>query len=146
MNLFNIERSFKAAEERNWDRLYWFIDFHDTVGPADYGDESKKRKFYPYAKEVLQFLSKQEEICLVLFTCSHRDDINEMLVFLKENEINFDYINENPECHSGKMSNFSQKPYINVLLDDKAGFEGEHDWKLIGKLLEEHYGVWVLPT
>ena len=145
MNLFNIERSFKTAKERGWDRLYWFIDYHDTIGPADYGDETKQRKFYPYAKKVLQFLSKQPEICLILFTCSHRDDIDTMLTFLKENEIYFNYVNENPECHSSTMSNFSQKPYINVLLDDKAGFEGEHDWRQIGLVLERHYNVFLFP-
>jgi len=36
MNIFNIERAYKLKKERGWDKLYWCIDFHDTLFPARY--------------------------------------------------------------------------------------------------------------
>jgi hypothetical protein len=139
MNFYNIENTWKEIKERQWNRTYWFVDFHNTIAVADYGDPTKMRQFFPFAKDVLQFLSNRQDICLVLWTCSHRDSIQEMLDFLEENDINMDYVNENPECVSDKRVNFSQKPYYNVLLDDRAGFEPEDDWYSLGLLLEEHY-------
>jgi hypothetical protein len=138
MNLFNIENSFAQMKEKGWDKLYWFIDYHGTVAVADYGDENKKRRFFPHAREVLQILTNRPEICLVLWTCSYKDDISEMVAFLEENDIQFDYINENPECISNKHVDVSQKPYYNVMLDDRAGFEPE-DWEDIQDVLLRHY-------
>jgi hypothetical protein len=143
MNLYNIKNTWKEAKERGWNRTYWFVDFHNTIAVADYGDPEKKRQFFPYAKEVLHFLTKQDDVCLVLWTCSHRDDINEMIEFLEENDIKFDYINENPECVSDKRVNLTQKPYYNVMLDDRAGFDPE-DWEIIGAFLEDHYDANIL--
>ena len=34
MNLFNIKRAFRTARERNWDKMFVFIDLHDTICPA----------------------------------------------------------------------------------------------------------------
>lgn len=138
MNLFNIEPTFKEAKDRGWDKTYWFVDYHNTIALADYGDPNKLRKFYPHAKEVLQALSNRDDICLVLWTCSHRDSVNDMVDFLEENEVFFDYINENPECVSDKRVNFSQKPYYNVMLDDRAGFEPEVDWLEIRRILDKN--------
>ena len=47
---------------------------------------------------------------------------------MKLNNINFDYINENPEINSNKLSDFSKKFYFNIGLDDKCGFDAEQDW------------------
>jgi len=125
-------------EERGWNRLYWCVDFHDTIAVADYGDLTK-RKFFPMAKEVLQLLSKKPEICLILWTCSHKDDIDDMMNWLKEHDINFEYINENPECPTTKRVNTESKLYYNVMLDDRAGFEGETDWYKVWTHLFMHY-------
>ena len=51
---------------------------------------------------------------------------------LDENDIHFDYVNENPEIHAlssdPKSSDFSDKFYFNVGIDDKFGFDPENDW------------------
>jgi hypothetical protein len=43
------------------------------------------------------------------------------------------YINENPEISDdkGAFGCYDKKPYYNVLLDDKASFNPETDWKPI---------------
>ena len=42
--------------------------------------------------------------------------------------IEFDYINENPECKDTALCSFAQKFFFDILLEDKAGFVGETDW------------------
>ena len=139
MNIFNIERSFKQKRERNWEKTWWFIDLHDTICKADYRRKGK-RTFHRGAKEVLQFLSKRKDIVLVLFSCSHRDSIKDALTWLERNKIHFDHVNENPDIGSDKLCNFSKKPYFNVMLDDKAGFEGKTDWVLVKAELVNEFG------
>ena len=131
MNIFNIERAFKHQKERGWEKTFWCIDVHDTICRSTYESGKIDRVFYSDAKDVLTYLSSRVDVCLILFTCSHRDDIDNILGWLKENGLKIDYVNENPEQPSTKLSNFEQKMYYNVLLDDKAGFEGETDWTLI---------------
>ena len=131
MNVFNIERAFRHQKERGWEKTFWCIDVHDTICKSTYERGHIDRSFYPDARAVLQWLNATEDICVILFTCSHRDDIQSILNWLEEHEIHFDYVNENPEQPSNELSNFEQKMYFNVLLEDKAGFEGETDWTLI---------------
>lgn len=139
MNTFNIARSFENKQMRGWPFTFWCIDVHDTICKSTYERGHISREFYPHAKETLQRLTKIPEIKLILFTCSHRDDINQILEWLEENDIHFDYVNENPECVSNDVSNFQHKMYFNVLLDDKAGFEGETDWFLVDQELSNLY-------
>lgn len=127
-------------EKRNWDRIYWFIDYHGTIAVPDYLDNSKKNKFYPMAKIVLQYLCKRKDTCLILWTCSHDNDVIKILKWLKENEIYFSYVNDNPECKTTSRVNVDMKPYYNILLDDRAGFEPEIDWILISRELETMFG------
>jgi len=132
---FNIINSFNVAKERDWDTLYYFIDFHETISYP--GDE---HRFYPWAMEVLRYLTTKKEIKLVLWTCSHNDIIEIMVTWMKEHNIHFDYINENPECENTLNGNFRDKPYYNVLLDDKAGFVGDTHWEVVKDELEKYYG------
>jgi hypothetical protein len=48
--------------------------------------------------------------------------------WLKDNWINIDYINSNPDVVNTEYGDFSRKPYFNIIIDDKAGFEPETDW------------------
>lgn len=133
-NLFNIPRSFRMMKERGWDKLYWAVDLHDTICPADYIHPFTH--YYPYAKEVLQDLSSSHDSCLILFTSSFEAEINHVTDLLALDGIAFDYINENPEAQNTRHGDFSKKFYFNILLDDKAGFNGETDWQKIHQLLK----------
>lgn len=131
-NTYNIEKSFKIMKERNWDKFFCFVDIHDTILEPDYGKIAKK--YLPDAKEVLQKLSKRKDICLVLYTCSYPHEISEYIKYFAEDNIYFDYINENPEAENTRGGCFDVKPYMNVLLEDKAGFRPK-DWILIDECL-----------
>ena len=71
----------------------------------------------------------------------HNDSIIRAVNWLTRHKIFFRYVNENPEIESNKVSNFSQKFHCNVILDDKAGFEGDKDWIIVKEELEKEYKV-----
>jgi hypothetical protein len=131
MNLFNIARQFKQMKERNWSRLYWAIDLHDVVIPGKYSKFNEGREFYPGAKEILQWLSKRQDMALILWTSSHSESIWNIVEWFTNHNVIFNWINSNPECGNTDLCDFGKKFYFNILLDDKAGFVGETDWLLI---------------
>jgi hypothetical protein len=129
MNIFNIERAYKLKKERGWDKLYWCIDFHDTLFPARY-DSSQTVEISASAIEVLNNI--QTNNVLIAYTSTPEDHVSELCRDIyKYCGINFTYINDNPEYIGNDYADFSKKFYYNILLDDKAGFEGETDWLLV---------------
>lgn len=135
-----IKNAFNKKNSRGWDkwpRLYVFIDLHDVIIPGTYTRNNDGRLFYPYAEEVLKRMSENKKFCLILWTSSHKDSINDILAWLKSYGILFDYVNENPEVKSTDLLNVEAKEYFDLLFDDKAGFVGETDWLVIKDTLEE---------
>ena len=127
-----FEKAFETSKKKGWSKLYVAVDLHETcLKPTWQKDLSKD--FYPFAKEVLQTLSKRNDICLILWSCSLPEVNKQYADFFQENDIHFDYINENPECPSTDYANFDLKLYFSVGLDDKFGFLPEEDWKELKK-------------
>ncbi len=144
MNLFNIARAYRQKKERNWNHVYWMIDLHDVLIPGGYNRYNAGRKLYPGAQEVLSHLgSPYRSECLILWTSSHADAIIDMRYWLKDQGIVFHHVNENPLERNTELCDFDAKPYFNILLDDKAGFEGETDWLLIKAELQR-IGEWTI--
>lgn len=133
MNLFNIRRTFEMQKSRGWTETYWCIDLHGTIIPSgkDSSDPTDRHEFYPGALEVLRWLSKREDIMLILWTSTPLDRLVETYEWLQSQWIEFTYINQNPHAKSTPRSDFAHKFYFNVLLDDRAGFEPETDWLAI---------------
>jgi hypothetical protein len=121
-----LDKAFARKKKNNWDFIYFYFDIHETILYPDY--DNTTTKFYPHAKEVLQYLSNRRDIVLALYTCSYPKEIERYANFFKENKINFTYVNNNPEVESNKWGYFKEKPYFNVLFEDKAGFDAERDW------------------
>lgn len=139
MNLFNIKKSYVIKSEKNWDTIFWMIDVHDTIFPGVY-TQNQDYKFYRWSKEVLQFLSKQLDTHLILYTCSHTHEINRMLTTFELNDIYFDSVNLNKCVPNTPLGCYNDKPYFNILLEDKAGFEPS-DWINVKEILEQIYEV-----
>ena len=78
---------------------------------------------------------------MFLYTCSHPHEIEEYLALFKKFDIDFKYVNENPEVKTEKegYGNYDKKPYMNVLFEDKAGFNPETEWQEVYDLLIESY-------
>jgi hypothetical protein len=135
-----IDRAFKNKEKRGWDKIFFYFDIHETILYPDYNN-TDPRKFYPYAKEILQYLSKREDIGIGLFTCSYPQEIRNYKKFFEENGIIFKYANKNPDVTDTTYGYYEDKPYFNVLFEDKAGFDAETDWLKVKNYLEEWFDL-----
>ena len=119
-------KSFEVAKKKNWDKIYVGVDIHDTIMMSTYTIEMSS-VHYPYAKEVLQLLSEDKGICLILWTSTLPHLNAEYVKKFKDDNIHFDYVNENPEVANSDFADFVTKLYFNVGLDDKFGFIPEVD-------------------
>ena len=131
-----FDNAYDRKRKRRWDSIYVFIDIHDTIFKSTYG-EDETFKYYPYAKNALRMLSKKEDIILGIYTSSYPKDIAKYLDKFEEDGIHFELINENPLEKNTKYACFDKKPYFNVLLDDKAGFDPYVDWYIIFKYFQK---------
>jgi len=144
MSIINsiLKNHFEIKEKRGWDKTYWFFDIHGTVIKPNYKANDIPTEFYPHAKEALQFISELDDIVMVLYTCSHPHEIEQYLKLFEENNIRFKYVNENPEVPTdiNGYGCYDKKPYMNVLFEDKAGFDPNTEWNLVLLLLKHKYG------
>lgn len=123
-------------EKRGWDKVYFYFDIHETVLYPDYNNKDSL-KFYEHAKDVLQYLSKRKEIIIALYTCSYPKEIEKYIEFFNKEGIRFEYVNKNPDVKNTNYGFYEDKPYFNVLFEDKAGFDAENDWLLI----KQYFGL-----
>ncbi len=134
-----IRKALERKKARNWDKTYWGFDIHETMIISNWSVEELPLEFYPEVKEVMQMISKQEDIVCIIFTCSHPEQIVVYQEYFKKNDIHFDYINENPDVLNRAYGNYDKKPYFNVLFEDKAGFDPEEDWAKVKQVFLEYY-------
>jgi hypothetical protein len=135
-----IKTMFKYSEQRQWYETYWFFDFHGVISKPDYRKKEKEVIYYPYAKETLQYITaNRPDIVMILFTSSYPEEIKVYVDKMKQDNIIFKYINENPEISDAKgcFGCYDKKPYYNVLFDDKCSFSPEKDWKSIYKYFKK---------
>lgn len=134
-----IYKAYKIKKDRGWDYIYFAVDLHDTIAESTYTkDELDDKNFYNGALEVLQYISENHpEIVLILYTSSYKEYLESYMKIFKKWNINFKYFNENPECPTTELADFSTKFYFNVLIDDKAGFDPYEDWIKILDTLDE---------
>lgn len=125
-------------KEKKWDCIYFAVDAHGTFIKSTY-KQDKEFAYYPGAEETLKLISQRDDIKLILWTCSHPAYIESLFEDCVGRHIYFDYINENPEVETNELSNFEQKFYFDVVLDDKGGFDPETDWLKLYKLLTETF-------
>lgn len=131
-----ITNALRDKEKKNWQRMYWAVDIHGTMIVPNYTGGVLPSEFYPHAKEVMQRISKREDIVLILFTCSHPHEVEKYMDFFQSNGIHFKYANRNPEAENTAYGCYEHKPYFNVLFEDKCGFDPATDWLHISNLLD----------
>jgi hypothetical protein len=143
-----IAKMFENSFKKEWYETYWAIDLHGTIIKPTYKDPSWPAEYYPYAKLAMQLLSKRPDIKLILWTSSFPSEIEEYLKLLEKDEIHFDAVNENPgiSSNNGNFGYYEKKFYFNILLDDKAGFNPEKEWKEIYDFLCESQDIGFLPN
>jgi len=141
MIITSIRAAYDRMKEKKWKKIYVLVDIHNTIFKPSY---HKKESFewFKGAKEALQFMTKCSKICLILWTSSYDEKIHEYLKVFEENEIHFDYINENPEVKNDDLGCFDKKLYFNIGIDDKFGFSAEYgDWDVVNTKLNQYFTV-----
>jgi len=135
-----IEKMFKHAEQKQWYQTYHSFDIHGVISKPDYR-KSYEINYYPYAKETLQYLTKNRpDMVLFLFTSSYQDEIDKYLELFEKDGIKFAYVNENPEISDtkGAFGCYDKKPYFNSYWEDKSGFRPEYDWEPLLKYFKKN--------
>ncbi len=129
-----IKNAYERAIMKGWDRLYWAIDIHETIVEPTH-QEGLIGKAYPWALEAMWFLLQFPETRIILWSSmskeeltKHRTEFFDNCGVSSEGRV---YLNENPETGATRYANFDQKMYMNMLLDDKAGFVPKIDWPTI---------------
>lgn len=125
-----IKRTHKWADDNNQPIIYWAIDLHGTVLKPTY-ERGTGFDFYPYAEECLRYLAKDDNNVLIMFSSSWPNSLHEYMDAFRSIEIHFKYVNVNPDVQTNLKGHgyYFDKFYFNVMLEDKAGFEPETDWK-----------------
>jgi|AntAceMinimDraft_10_1070366.scaffolds.fasta_scaffold21913_4 hypothetical protein len=142
-----IDTMFKYSFKRKWYETYWAFDIHGVVLIPSYRKKHLHVNFYPWAKETLQLFTKRKDIIMIMFTSSYPEEIEYYYKIFKENDIHFQYINDNPEIDSqkGNFGYYEKKFYFNVLFEDKAGFQADTEWKMIYDLMLKYEYANYLP-
>lgn len=139
MNIIKaFEHAYRQKAAKKWDYIYVAVDIHGTIFKPTYSSfYSHNDEYYPYAKEVLQMMSRRKDIKLILWSSTPSDILVKYWKnFYNNDNIIFNYINENPEVKDTNIASFKNKFYFNVGLDDKFGFEPETDWLDIKQMLK----------
>lgn len=130
-----IERAYKKAKEKQWDKLYWAIDLHGTCLKSNY-ELDKHEWINDDVRNCMDHILHLPESKVIIWTST---DINqkESVKDLLEEAGCISYWNCNPEVSNTETGCFDEKFYFDILLDDKAGFDPEIDWKVIKNWLED---------
>ena len=124
-----LEKQYAKQMKNHWYETYWIVDMHGVITRPNHTTNLPDIDFYPLADLVLFILSAREDIRLILYTSSYPEQRQHYIDQLERMEITFDYINENPEIRSYEdFGYYEEKPYFDVYLDDKAGFDPETEW------------------
>ena len=141
MNIIKVfKKEVAKMKEKNWDCIYVLVDIHGTSFSPSYNNE-ETYEFYPYAVEALQMLSRRKDVKIILWSSTDRKTLNKYHIELCNNDIYVDYFNTNPEVDGStcdiNTASFVHKPYFNIGIDDRFGFEPEKDWQSICSFLRQ---------
>lgn len=134
----SIRRAYRLITERKYDtpRIYWTIDLHDTCIKGTHTPNT-----YEWINddvvEVLKFIKTFPESVIIIWTSCYPEEKTNIENFFLSHGVHYDFFNENPDAKDTKTGYFKEKFYSSVILDDKAGFDPETDWKIVMQTLKE---------
>jgi len=129
-----VERAYKIMTERGWDTIYWAVDLHGVCLKSNY-----EKGGYSWINEdalrVLRLLSNRPETKIILWSSVFEEEENDILNFFEDEGVQVWAFNENPYESNTQVSCFDSKFYFSVLLDDKAGFDPDTDWRRVEEFI-----------
>ena len=145
MILDSINNAYRIMRERKWDTLYWAIDLHGVCLKSTYVS-SQHEWISADAIAGLQAIATQPENKIILWSAVHETEKQAIIDKFSEKGIKITGFNRNPEVFNTSTSNFNEKFYFNVLLDDKAGFDYMTDWNAIIRFYAIKHANRILDT
>lgn len=112
---------------KQYPTIYVTVDIHGTILVPSWS-KTETYKYYPFAKKVMQIMSKRNDIKLIMWSGSHLEALIKYNNKFTEDGILFDFVNRNTECKNTELCCFDMKHYTDVGLDDKFGFNPYTDW------------------
>ena len=129
-----VERAYSLLQERNWDTIYWAIDLHGTCIKSNYVS-GEYEWINEDALKCLQLIRSLKETRIILWSSVYSKEQLNIRKFFYENDVEVDFFNNSLEKNT-ETGCFDTKFYFSILLDDKAGFDPDTDWKLIYEYLK----------
>ena len=81
--------------------------------------------------EALQYISSLPETKIIIWSSAFEDDVKRVFELFEQHNITPHFFNENPLVENTSTGNFDKKFYFSLLLDDKAGFDPDVDWRMV---------------
>jgi hypothetical protein len=132
-----FEKAFALAKERGWKHIAVAVDLHGTVFRPTYSDELAI-EYYDKAQGCLKLMSEEYEgitPLMYMYTCTPYDVQHRYMNFFRRSQYitmyTKDVVQAVMKIENNSFQNFEDKPYFNVLLEDKAGFNPDRDWDII---------------
>lgn len=125
-----VERAYRVKAERNWDYVYWAVDLHGVCLKSNY-NAGGYQWITEDAPRVLKLLSDRPETRIILWSSVYREEKSDIIGFFRKHGIEVWDFNGNQSEPNTIVSCFEEKFYFSILLDDKAGFDPETDWRAI---------------
>ena len=139
----SIERAYSLLQERSWDTIYWAIDLHGTCIKSDYVS-GKYEWINEDAKNCMQLLNNLRDVNhdIIIWSSIYQEESEKVFRWMESEGIGnlIDFNNNGCEMNT-RTGCFNKKFYFSVLLDDKAGFDPDTDWKLIYEYLKSKNGL-----
>jgi hypothetical protein len=132
-----INRAYQLKIERNWTDIYWAIDLHGVCLKSNYTVNSYEFINEDVVKTLLLIQSLPESKIIIWSSCYKPEQLR-IKKFFKKHGVVIDFFNKNTDVKNTTTGCFDEKFYFNILLDDKAGFDPETDWKIIYKYLKNN--------
>ena len=73
-----FDSAFRRKEEQRWEKIYVLVDIHDTIFKACYENE-ETYEAYPWALTTLRLMTQHKDICLILWTSTYPEKLDEYL-------------------------------------------------------------------
>ena len=130
-----IEEAYKLMDTRGYKKIYWAIDLHGVCLKSNY-IPNKYEIINEDVIPTLQLISSLPESVIILWSSCYEEEQENILEFFDNlGEINVKYFNYNPQVGNTETGCFNEKFFFSVLLDDKAGFDPDTDWREIYEYL-----------
>lgn len=124
-----VKKSFDAISEK-YPMVFWNIDLHGVCFKSNYVN-NEHLWVNDECINALKEISKNKDSRIILWSSCYPEEQIKIKHFMESHGITVDFFNENPLTKNTHYGDFSQKYYFSILLDDKAGFEPNKDWRQI---------------